>query len=170
MVTAGDTIHATCVAFGDIGILLRGPSGAGKSDLALRLIEAGADLVADDRVRLMTAQGGLRAAPPDELAGLLEVRGIGPVRLPNVSGVSICLVADLVRSGMPERLPADDWVECSGVCIRRVDVAPFEQTAVAKLRIAAYDASGRTDPVTGARRHDGGRHEKDRPVNDRDAG
>ena len=165
--TGADTIHATCVAFGDIGILLRGPSGAGKSDLALRLIEAGARLVADDRVRLATEAGILRASPPDELAGLLELRGVGLVRLPNVSGVSIYLVADIApsgASGVPERLPAEDWCMCSGVRIRRVDVAPFEQTAVAKLRIAAYDASGRTDPVTGARRHDESRHDEDKPV------
>ena len=34
-------------------VLLRGPSGAGKSDLALRLIEAGARLVADDQTELV---------------------------------------------------------------------------------------------------------------------
>ena len=149
-----ETIHATCVAFGDVGILLRGPSGAGKSDLALRLIEAGATLVADDRVRLVVEDGALRASPPEELAGLLELRGIGLTRLPNVSAVSIYLVADLVPSGVPERLPENDRLVYSGVPIQRVDIVPFEQTAVAKLRIAAYDASGRADPVTGACRHD----------------
>lgn len=157
--TAGETIHATCIAFDDIGILLRGPSAAGKSDLALRLIEAGARLVADDRVRLATDADVLRASPPGELAGLLELRGVGLVRLPNLSAVSIYLVADLVAFGEAERLPVEDWCVCSGVRIRRVEIAPFEQTAVAKLRIAAYDASERPDPVTGARRH-----EKDRPV------
>jgi len=63
-------------------------------------------------------------------------------------------VADLVPSGVPERLPENDRLVYSGVHIQRVDIVPFEQTAVAKLRIAAYDASGRTDPVTGACRHD----------------
>jgi HPr kinase/phosphorylase len=153
------TVHATCVAFGDIGILLRGPSGAGKSDLALRLIEAGAILVADDRVRLVAADGALRASSPDRLAGLLEVRGVGIVRLPNVLEVSIYLAAYLVPSGEAERLPGDDHCEYAGLCIRRIDIAPFEHSAVAKLRIAAYDASGRTDPVTGACRQD-----EDKPV------
>ena len=37
-------VHATAVRWQGRGILLRGPSGAGKSDLALRLIERGADL------------------------------------------------------------------------------------------------------------------------------
>lgn len=152
--TAVGIIHATSVAFGYIGILLRGPSGAGKSDLALRLIEVGACLVADDQVRLKTEDGALRAAPPDELAGLLELRGAGLVRLPNVSETSIFLVADLVLSGAPERLPVEDWCEYSGLRIPRVEIVPFEQTAVAKLRIAAYAASGQTDPVTGAGRYD----------------
>ena len=158
--TAGSgTVHATCVAFGDIGILLRGPSGAGKSDLALRLIEAGATLVADDRVRLAAEDGILCAAPPDALAGLLEVRGVGITRLPYVSQAPIYLVADLVPSGTPDRLPGDDTCVYGGQRVRRIDIAPFDQTAVAKLRIAAYDASGRTDPVTGACRQD-----EDEPV------
>jgi len=151
---AAETVHATCIAFDDIGVLLRGPSGAGKSDLALRLIDAGARLVADDRVRLAVEGDTLRASPPNQLAGLLELRGIGLIRLPNVADISIYLVADLVASGAPERLPADDWVDYSGARIRRVEIAPFEHTAVAKLRIAAYDASGRNDPVTGARRQE----------------
>ncbi|MBT7294587.1 MAG: serine/threonine protein kinase, partial [Rhodospirillaceae bacterium] len=42
--------HATCIALAGKGVLLRGFSGAGKSDLALRLIDGGAKLVADDQV------------------------------------------------------------------------------------------------------------------------
>ena len=50
---AQEQVHATCVALvgaGTVrGVLLRGPSGAGKSDLALRLVEQGWRLVADDQ-------------------------------------------------------------------------------------------------------------------------
>ncbi|MBN8532408.1 MAG: aldolase, partial [Alphaproteobacteria bacterium] len=42
--------YGTAVAIGDRAVLLRGASGAGKSDLALRLIDEGAQLVADDQV------------------------------------------------------------------------------------------------------------------------
>ena len=147
------TVHATCIAFGDIAILLRGPAGSGKSDLALRLIEAGAVLVADDRVALTVQEERLFAAAPPLLAGVLEVRGLGLVSLPHVSGVQVVLAADLVAAETVQRLPEPAWDAYLGVRIRTVAVSPFEQTAVAKLRIAAYDAVAQPDPVTGARYH-----------------
>ena len=70
-------VHGTCIAIDGAGVLLRGPSGCGKSDLALRLIDGGAVLVADDRVSLEARAGDLVASAPDALAGLLEVRGVG---------------------------------------------------------------------------------------------
>ncbi|RMF16145.1 MAG: serine kinase, partial [Alphaproteobacteria bacterium] len=75
----GELVHASCVAWHGRGILLRGPSGAGKSALALRLIEAGALLVADDYVVLdaQSTPDRLLAAPPPRIAGLIEVRGLG---------------------------------------------------------------------------------------------
>src|SRR5690606_32729552 len=81
------TIHATCVALGDTGILLRGRSGSGKSDLALRLIDGGALLVADDRVALSLEGGRVIARPPAALAGYLEVRGVGPMPVPSITAV-----------------------------------------------------------------------------------
>ena len=51
---------------GGKGVLLLGASGAGKSDLALRLIDGGAKLVADDRCDLFVARRKIvrRARPP----------------------------------------------------------------------------------------------------------
>ena len=55
-------VHGTCIAFPLVeeagvaaAVLLRGLSGIGKSDLALRLIDDGAQLVADDQVDLATS-------------------------------------------------------------------------------------------------------------------
>ena len=59
-----EQIHATCIAIDGVGVLLRGPSGAGKSDLALRLIDVGGRLVADDRADLRLVDGSVVAAPP----------------------------------------------------------------------------------------------------------
>lgn len=56
-------VHGTCVCIGEVGVLLLGPSGSGKSDLALRLIDGGAHLVADDQVQIEAASGALLASP-----------------------------------------------------------------------------------------------------------
>lgn len=79
-------------------MLLLGPSGSGKSDLLLRLLDHGFTLVADDRVEI---EEGV-ARPAERLAGLLEVRGLGIVRLPHVPAARLWLA---VRLGTPERLP-----------------------------------------------------------------
>jgi hypothetical protein len=96
-------IHASCVAIGNQGVLLLGPSGAGKSDLALRLIDGGAKLVADDRTLLFLAKGVLHAKAPASIKGLLEIRGVGIVKLPVRATVKIALVVKLGREGT--RLP-----------------------------------------------------------------
>jgi hypothetical protein len=97
-------IHASCVALGARGVLLLGPSGAGKSDLALRLIDDGAKLVADDRTLLFVRGGVLHAKAPASIRGLLEIRGLGIVKLPVRANVRIALVVRLGREGA--RLPA----------------------------------------------------------------
>lgn len=96
------SVHASCVLIGDRGVLIRGASGAGKSHLAFALILAGrgglappAELVADDRVFLSRRGARLFAAAPHNLAGLIEVRGVGVRRLPFVAEAAIDLVVDL---------------------------------------------------------------------------
>ena len=84
-------------------MLLLGKSGAGKSALALRLIDEGAKLVADDRVLLSVKKGALFARAPDSIRGLIEIRGLGIVELPVKKGVAIKLAIALGRDG--PRLP-----------------------------------------------------------------
>ncbi|QIB34350.1 HPr kinase/phosphorylase [Ancylobacter pratisalsi] len=107
------TVHASCVSVGDKGVLIRGPSGAGKSHLAFGLILAGGTarvpptrLVADDRVRLVARGGALLASAPEELAGLIEVRGAGLRRIDYRAEVRIALVVDLGAADA-ERLPME---------------------------------------------------------------
>src|SRR5205807_2350175 len=80
----GSSIHASAVRVGNRGVLIRGPSGSGKSRLAFDLITSGrsgqiapAILVGDDRVHLDTGAGQLRVRTAPELAGLIEIRGLG---------------------------------------------------------------------------------------------
>ncbi len=132
-------IHATCIALNGVGILLRGPSGAGKSDLALRLIEAGALLVADDRVCLSRCGDGVVARAPEALGGLIEARGVGIIRLTagRVAAEVPCgLVCDLAAADGIERLPEPSRAEILGVSLPRLVLDPFEAAAPVKLRLA----------------------------------
>jgi len=138
-------IHATAVAIGGRAVLLRGPSGSGKSDLALRLIDAGARLVADDQTRIWRDGDVLLARAPKPIAGLIEVRGVGIVRVESLPLARLALIADLVAVQHVERLPEPSGETIFGLTIPRVAVAPFEVSAPIKLRLALAAASGEGD-------------------------
>lgn len=134
------SIHATCVALSDVeggwqGVLLRGPSGAGKSDLALRLIDGGARLVADDQTVLERDGDRLMARAPAALAGRIEIRGLGIVALPHLASVPVCLVCDLVKPDEVPRYPDPATVPLAGLDIALLRLSPFEASATAKLRL-----------------------------------
>jgi len=102
------TIHASAVLADGRGVLVRGPSGSGKSSLVLALLiadRARSRLVADDRVRIAVEDGRLFAAPPQEIAGLLEVRGQGILCPPHVFRAEIALVVDLEPAESLSRMP-----------------------------------------------------------------
>jgi len=146
--------HGSCVAFESIGMLLRGPSGAGKSDLALRLIEAGGELVADDQVLLEARGNRLVARAPEPLGGLIEVRGLGVVELPHRNGVTVELLVDLVPPAEAERLPGRRAERIQGIELFALRLPAFESSAVAKLRLAAQIVRGerrRIDSLVGGR-------------------
>lgn len=130
------TIHATCVAIGGSGVLLRGPSGSGKSDLALRLIDGGADLVSDDYTVLEVRGDRLLATAPKSIKGMLEVRGVGILPMPVKARAVVAMVVDLVEGDMIERLPEPDAAVLDGIAVPRILVAPFEVSAAAKVRLA----------------------------------
>ena len=134
------TIHGTSVLISGAGVLLCGKSGAGKSDLALRLIDQGAVLIADDRVEVRVDQGKVTASAPASLAGLLEVRGVGLMRVPYAPVAELHLVVDLVEPEAVERLPEPEWTTVGEARLPRLALAPFEASAPAKLRLAATAA------------------------------
>ena len=116
--------------------------GAGKSDLALRLIDGGARLVADDRVDLRTENDFIIAAAPPALAGLIEVRGLGIIKLDALPQISIALVIELVGAEMIERLPTRESTQLMETTLPLLHLAPFEAVAPAKVRLAAGLARG----------------------------
>lgn len=129
-------VHATTVAVDGCGVLLQGPSGAGKSDLALRLIEDGAVLVADDQTVLKARDGALMASAPAELAGRLELRGLGIVDMPAIAEARVGLLAALDPDCRIPRLPELARVEICGVEIPKIALRAFEASAVAKIKHA----------------------------------
>lgn len=130
-------IHGTCVSVDGAGVLLCGPSGSGKSDLALRLIDGGALLVADDRTRLVREGGGLLALAPERLAGRMEVRGLGIVAVAHVRRALLALIVDLVAPEAIERLPEARTRSHLGLAVPLIRLNPFEASAPAKVRLAA---------------------------------
>ena len=130
-------VHATTVAIDGRGVLIRGAPGGGKSDPALRLIDAGARLVADDQTGLRRDGGRLIAAAPAASAGRLEVRGLGIVEVPRLAEAPVGLVVDLIPAEEVQRLPEPASVLLHGVRVPRLAIAPFQASAAAKLRPAA---------------------------------
>ncbi|WP_158742838.1 HPr kinase/phosphorylase [Acidisphaera sp. L21] len=134
-------IHASCAAREGHGVLLLGPSGSGKSDLLLRLLDRGFTLVADDRVELTDGV----ASAPAALVGLLEVRGLGLVRLPYLASAHVALAVSL---NVGERLPAPATHGPSGRPLVWVD--PASASAPQRVAMALDCALGRTGQLVGA--------------------
>lgn len=131
-------IHGSCVRIGTTGVILRGPSGSGKSDLALRLIDEGARLVADDQIRIHVRDGKILAHAPETIRGLIEVRGLGLARLAAerlAPEAVIGLLCDL-DPGPHERLPEPETETLLGIAVARVRIDPFAASAPARLRLA----------------------------------
>jgi HPr kinase/phosphorylase len=143
------TVHASCVSFGGRGILIRGASGAGKSRLAHIMILRGplygfeVMLVADDRVAVTVEGGILTGRPPEVLAGLLEVRGLGLIRLPYLPQSRLDLVLDLLPEGEIPRLPTPEDCEISldGVTLPRVFAITPESGLDVLLTISGQSGS-----------------------------
>jgi HPr kinase/phosphorylase len=148
---ATELVYGTCVALGQAAALMRGPSGCGKSDLALRFLFLARRgpaarhrpaLVADDQVRLYRVGGRLLAAPPDTIAGKLEVRGIGIVHVRAIAEADLRLVVDLVTQTEVERLPnGSATTRFCGIDIPVIRLAAREPSAPIKLALALAQAA-----------------------------
>ena len=163
------SIHASAVLVGARAVLIRGPSGAGKSQLALALLRADsfdgaypyrrtgvrfagicpngrpafAMLVADDRSHLEPHHGRLLARPARELAGLIEVRGLGIRRLPYEPVAVVGLVVDLAApDGDRLPFPASRRVTIDGVELSRLAVAPGADPLPLVLAALATEPGG----------------------------
>jgi serine kinase of HPr protein (carbohydrate metabolism regulator) len=139
------------------GALIEGPSGAGKSDLALRCLEAGFRLVADDRTIVWISGSALFGRAPEPLAGLIEARGHGVLAEPALPLAEILVAVTCASSpGEIERLP-DPVVEtllCATV--PRIILDAREPSAPAKLRRALQHLGHATQQAYQAASRGGG--------------
>jgi serine kinase of HPr protein (carbohydrate metabolism regulator) len=136
-------IHATCIAIDGAGVLLYGPSGVGKSDLALRLIDTGAMLVADDYCSLELRNDAIYATARKTIAGKIEVRGIGIVDMPYLHEAAVILVVNLAAEY--PRMPEENaHAILLGQTIPAVTLNSFEISAVQKVRIALLSVQRKT--------------------------
>jgi hypothetical protein len=135
MSSVGAIVHqASAVVIAGRALLIEGPPGSGKSSLALALIDRGAGLIGDDAVELRSDNGVLIAAPPPNIAGLLEVRGVGLVRCPVAAPAPVALVLAL---GGPqgERLP-ESHLPCRTIAGFAVPVLTFDPGMIAPAQRA----------------------------------
>jgi serine kinase of HPr protein (carbohydrate metabolism regulator) len=113
MTSSPANIHGTAIVVSGTGFLFVGPSGSGKSALAFsclaesRALGLPAALVADDRVLISTSGGDVAAACPSSIAGLIEVRGTGILRLPHVSPAILRFAVLPVDLSTAQRLPEE---------------------------------------------------------------
>ncbi|THD59991.1 MAG: serine kinase [Bradyrhizobium sp.] len=148
------SVHASAVLTGNRAVLIRGPSGAGKSRLAFDLILAGRSgqippslLVGDDRVHLEARNGQLVVRPARELAGLIEIRGLGIRRCDFAGEAIVGLVVDLDAPDA-ERLPPPEALAAriDGIEIPRIPVGAGHAAlplVIAALTMTASSSSDR---------------------------
>ena len=132
---SAETVHASTVALDGRAVLITGPSGSGKSDLALRLLDRGFTLVSDDQTIVRREGDRLVASAPPNIAGKLEIRGVGIVEMETEADVPVALVVQLTSE--IERLP-DDRRErpVLGVPLPLVSVDAMTASAASKVALA----------------------------------
>lgn len=131
-----EEVHGTSLSLGAKGVLLLGPSDIGKSDLALRLIDRGAVLIADDYTELALSTDKVILSAPATIRGRMEVRGIGIIELAVAEPTPLELVVELVARDRVPRLPEPTQWVWQGVGISRINLCSFDASTPQKIMLA----------------------------------
>jgi HPr kinase/phosphorylase len=136
-------IHATAISIGGHGVVIIGPSGHGKSDLALRLIDRGAILISDDRVVIEDSNGQPLLQPAHNIAGLIEVRGIGILEMEYARDIPLKL--QIILADVSERFIESIMVaDIAGYAVHKITLSPFEASTAIKVELALKSV---VDPI-----------------------
>ena len=144
MTDAPSNIHATAIVVGKTGLLLLGPSGWGKSMLAFTCIaeaqrmNISSVLVADDQVLISRRGEDVIAQCPPTIAGLIELRGTGIVRMPHIDE------ARMHYAVLPGNVTGEDRVPPANersVIAEGVDLPVVRLLATAPLPLAVLMAA-----------------------------
>ena len=132
---SAETIHASTVAAEGRAVVISGPSGAGKSDLALRLLDRGFTLVSDDQTTIRRDSDRLIASAPPNIAGQLEIRGVGIVDMDVLKDVPVALFVELTSE--IQRLPDDSRERpLLGVRLPLISIDAMTASAPSKVALA----------------------------------
>ena len=132
---SAETVHGSTVAIDGRAVLIQGPSGSGKSDLALRLLDRGFTLVSDDQTIVKRDGDRLIASAPPNIAGKLEIRGIGIVEIETVSDVPVALLVELTSD--IQRLPDDSRERpILGIPLPLITIDAMTASAPSKVALA----------------------------------
>lgn len=132
---SSETVHCSCVSISGRALLIGGRSGTGKSDLALRLIDRGAQLVSDDYTHVRRVESQAIASAPPTIHGKIEMRGVGLIEMDAAADVPVALFIDLDLE--PARLPEEEQNRVvAGVPIPVIGLNAHEDSAPLKAETA----------------------------------
>ena len=126
--------HSTSLVVEDSGLLITGEPGIGKSDLALRMIDSGAMLIADDITICKKINNFIYLFSPEETKGLLEVREIGIITVPFIENIKLSLVVQLINEENI-RYPENENCLILGIKVPKIKIYGKNSSAVAKIKV-----------------------------------
>lgn len=142
------SISGSAIAIEKDAILIVGASGSGKSDLALRLIDRGAKLIADDLIAITGDHNHPIAMQSTHHINAIEIRGVGIIPMECVNKIPLKLVVRLspVYERAPEPLPLVNYGHYNIPCLK---IAPFEISAPIKIEQTLINLESLTNIANG---------------------